>query len=244
MQRKSNSKVSTAYEQMKKDIISFRYAPQAHLSDYTIANDLNLSRSSVREAILLLERDGLVTINENGKVIVAPIGLEDVLDTLQFRLAVETAAVRRIAANGWLPEQAREQLQETHERFISCALGGEHVEQYLYDDIFHQQIVEASGSPRLLQAFHNMRLQMQRTRWLNMLDYTRQEKVAAEHTAILEALLAEDLDKSLCAYETHLGNSCEAYRIALRDEQIPELAMRIGSLLAAADGNHPEQEGE
>lgn len=234
MQRKNDSHVISAYESLRERIIMYALPPKTPLSDYRLAEELSMSRAPVREAILLLERDGLVTINENGKKIVSPITLADVTDILHVRSALESEALRMIADSGWLSPAHVTQIRQIHEKMLRAARDGKVRDCYLYDDEFHYTFVSCAGSPRITETLERMRLQMQRARWLNVASPSRQTATCREHEAILTALLDQKLTPCIRALRTHFANSEKAFSLTLRDQEMQTIASMISTFYEEA----------
>lgn len=125
--------------------------------------------------MLLLEMDGLICDSSDGRSLVAPIKLDDIVDIIHVRSAMESEAVRLLAKSGWLNEQQAQTLQDIHSRFVSAAAKSDASEQYELDDLFHATFVEYSGSQRIISMLGQMRLRMQRARWLNQIMPERQK---------------------------------------------------------------------
>lgn len=229
MKRKDNSQVEIAYEYLKKRIISYHLSPETQLSDFQIATELEMSRTSVREAILLLEMDGLVQINEKGKIVVAPIGIDDVMDILNVRCALETEAVRQIVQHGWLTSVQEKELQYIQNKMSRCTTIDMTDEHYDYDDLFHAKLVEASNSKRILEILERMRIQMQRARWLNIIHPKRLLEASSEHEAILEALLTHDSEAILPLIRKHFENSMKAFSEIFEDQKMHSIASMISN---------------
>ena len=227
MQRKSDSQVISAYEQLRDRIIMYALPPKTQLSDYKLAEELSMSRAPVREAILLLERDGLVMLDENGKKIVAQITLADVIDILHVRAALESEALSLIAEKGWLKAPDEKKLRSIHAKMLQAAEKGQVRDCYRFDDSFHHTFVAFAGSVRISETLERMRLQMQRARWLNAANPERQSKACAEHEAILSAILKKDLNGSIRALRTHFSNSEQAFCRALQDREMQSVASMI-----------------
>ena len=64
MARKKGPQVHQAYEYIKEKILSFELIPGAGISDNALSQELGMSRSPIREAIMLLVADGLVTVKK------------------------------------------------------------------------------------------------------------------------------------------------------------------------------------
>ena len=81
------------YERLRADILSCRLAPGDDMREQELAERYAVSRQPVREALLRLEREHLVTVQPRQGYRVNPISLSDARDLLRFRLALEPACV-------------------------------------------------------------------------------------------------------------------------------------------------------
>jgi DNA-binding GntR family transcriptional regulator len=82
-----------AYEQMRAAIVENRYAPGQRLVEQRIAEELGLSRTPVREALHLLEAEGLVVSERNRGAMVRPLSTTEVVDLYGLRIRLESYAV-------------------------------------------------------------------------------------------------------------------------------------------------------
>jgi DNA-binding GntR family transcriptional regulator len=82
-----------AYEQMRAAIVENRYAPGQRLVEQRIAEELGLSRTPVREALHLLEAEGLVVSERNRGAMVRPLSTTEVGDLYGLRICLESYAV-------------------------------------------------------------------------------------------------------------------------------------------------------
>src|SRR3984893_9856986 len=87
------------YESLRSDILSCRLAPGDDMREQELAERYAVSRQPVREALLRLEREHLVTVQPRQGYRVNPISLEDARDLLRFRLALEPACVAEAIDN-------------------------------------------------------------------------------------------------------------------------------------------------
>src|SRR5215813_13113185 len=81
------------YESLRSDILSCRLAPGDDMREQELAERYAVSRQPVREALLRLAREHLVTVQPRQGYRVNPISLADARDLLRFRLALEPACV-------------------------------------------------------------------------------------------------------------------------------------------------------
>lgn len=234
MYRKMSVQVASAYDLILKRILSYEMAPESVISDNQLAKEFGMSRAPVREAILLLAMDGLVQNSPNHKMIVAPIKLDDIIDIMHVRNALETEALRIIAENGWLSANQEKKLQELHRKFSNAADLNTVSEHYSYDDMFHSELIGYSKSRRIVDILEQMRLQMQRARWLNLAVPSRQREATREHEDILNAILDKDLDRTVDCLHLHFANSAESFRSALSDQRMKQVAMTISNFFSQA----------
>src|ERR1700727_1834891 len=81
------------YDRLRTDILDCRLAPGEDMREQELAERYQVSRQPVREALLRLEREHLVTVQPRQGYRVNPISLSDARDLLRFRLALEPACV-------------------------------------------------------------------------------------------------------------------------------------------------------
>ena len=81
------------YESLRTDILTCRLAPGDDMREQELAERYAVSRQPVREALLRLEREHLVTVQPRQGYRVNPISLSDARDLLRFRFALEPACV-------------------------------------------------------------------------------------------------------------------------------------------------------
>ena len=87
------------YENLRSDILTCRFAPGDDMREQELAERYAVSRQPVREALLRLEREHLVTVQPRQGYRVNPISLTDARDLLRFRLALEPACVAEAIEN-------------------------------------------------------------------------------------------------------------------------------------------------
>lgn len=88
------SNLDHAYETFRSAILSLRIAPGSIVSQVKLAEDLGISRTPLREAIRLLQREGLVTSEHNKRIRIAETSLDDMEQLYASRIALEAVAIR------------------------------------------------------------------------------------------------------------------------------------------------------
>ena len=208
MARKKGPQVQQAYEYIKTKIQNFEIPPGGAVSDHALEQDLNMSRSPIREAILRLAAEGLVEFTGKGAQ-VTNITLHDIIEICQVRRAVETASIEILTENGGPSPEQREQLTQCFEHLQAAT---EPAGNYYYDDQFHDLIMSTSGNHRLVEISHQMRAQIYRARWLNCILPERMREAHEEHRAIYQALMASDREQTVHCIKVHLDQSEKNFR--------------------------------
>lgn len=86
--------VAVVYSKLLHAILDGDMAPGRVTSQLELANDLDVSRTPLREALRMLEREGLVVLDPNRRVRIAPLSLADAEDLYVTRVALETVAIK------------------------------------------------------------------------------------------------------------------------------------------------------
>ena len=84
-----------AYEYIKKKILSCMYEPGVVMNEQTLCDELELSRTPVRDALSRLEQEGLVNIMPKKGFMVTALKLGDINHIYEVRLLLEPYALRR-----------------------------------------------------------------------------------------------------------------------------------------------------
>jgi DNA-binding GntR family transcriptional regulator len=136
-------------EELREAILAGSLPPGARLRAEPLAERLRTSRTPVREALILLAREGLVDIEPRRGAVVRPFDAADLADLYDVRALIEPHAARRAATRIGRDELARlgAICDEAEAR---GAADDEAVEdQVALNEEFHRIVVTAAGSPRL-----------------------------------------------------------------------------------------------
>jgi gluconate 2-dehydrogenase gamma chain len=177
---------------LRKAIFEGRYPPGTRLRQEQLAEELNVSRTPLREALRVLQNEGTLTSTPGRGVEVPPASLDDLLAASQFREALEGVAAR-LAAEGpgkALRPRLEKVLNRQHEVLEE---GDDMVEFSARDADFHVAIVEATGNKYLPPQSAVIRMTTQVFRHL-LLGYRRidAERSIADHRRIAEAIYQGD----------------------------------------------------
>ena len=180
------SLVDSIYETLLEAIVSGQLPHGSELNSVSLAKQLEVSRTPLREAMRLLERDGLVYQEGNHKARVAEFSADDIREIYEVRLQLEAAAAERAAKR--IASDVLTKLREEADELSRHIRDVDWCEKAIaYDLHFHEAIATASGNNRLRNEIRRYRLLV---RSFCVLTGRRPalQQALSEHIAILDAL--------------------------------------------------------
>lgn len=196
------------FEALRKAIVTGDIKPGERLMEVSLAEQMGVSRTPVREAIRRLEAEGLVTMIPRKGTYVSELSVKDIMDVLEVRTVLDKLATD-LAAKRIQPFQLKS-LESVHKSYIAC-VEKEHMEGAVKKDVeFHDIIYAASGNPRLIAVATSLREHVYRFRVIYMRDNLVAENVLNEHQEILDALRSAQNDEASGLAEEHIRNQMES----------------------------------
>jgi DNA-binding GntR family transcriptional regulator len=196
------SAAGRAYEFTKWAILNAVYTGGEVITEGGLAREIGVSRTPVREALLRLEVEGLVTLQPKRGAVVAEFSMHDVEDVLEARVLVENhTAARSFAHRDTLLPKASEIHEEMKQRRNERDTAG-------FTDAdrrFHELIVDAADNA-VLSSIYRM-LRERQTLFTSVLVRGRPDRMDAavvEHDRILAALAGDDEPAFLEVVSSHL----------------------------------------
>lgn len=205
------------FNTLREAILKGELKPGERLMELQLAAKLGVSRTPIREAIRMLEQEGLaVTIPRKGAE-VARMTEKDMQDVLQIRDALDELAAS-IASEQITPEELEDLKCAMHEFEESTKTGD--IKRIAETDVkFHDIIYHATRNPKLENMLSNLREQMYRYR----VEYLKDEKnypvLFREHSQIVEGLCAKDKEKVTIAMHRHVENQAAAVKEMIREQE-------------------------
>ncbi|WP_176245134.1 GntR family transcriptional regulator [Oceanibacterium hippocampi] len=173
-----------AYAFIKDRIMSGSIQGGAKLNPVSIADQLGISRMPVREALLQLDAEGLVTNRPNRGAIVTSLTADDVEELFEIRAALEGVAARH-AATRFTPSDM-EELQALSMR-MNRPMADVRAWLKIHDQ-FHDVLCSIGARPRLLNDIRKTRTSVHPYLLLYISVYNETEMEGAEHDSLLSAL--------------------------------------------------------
>jgi len=193
----------TVYEQLRADVISCKLAPGAEIREAELAARFDMSKSPVRDALMRLEREGLVITLPRQGYRVAPVSLGDVLDMFHLRAALERACIERIVARA-----TDEQLKslDLFRRFVPSKWEGGFV---AFNRAFHRRIAELGGNARMQGQLNDLIDQLERAVQVSVANIRQGDPqvLVNEHVEIIDALQARALKRAQRLAERHIAQA-------------------------------------
>lgn len=190
-------------EQIRHAIYTGVFQPREELRQIQLSERLGVSRSPIREALLILENAGLVEINKNNRAIVKEITAESVTEQLEIRILLECQA----AVKACQKAESFSPLMEIQQQIELCLARADPEEFRLLNNSFHFKLWDLAESPRLARILGQL--------WFSIPSVYPVDPEAnihrniSEHRAILDALAIRDENgvKQAVAYHIHKTES-------------------------------------
>jgi len=201
------------YSALKQEIFDFVLLPGDRFTESEIAQRMSASRTPVREALTLLQREGFVDVMFRAGWQVKPFDFEKFDQLYELRIVLEQAAVRKLCEMEETPDL--DALKEFWLVAVSDRLDdGPTVS--LMDERFHVHLVEACGNEEMARVHHNI---TERLRIIRRIDFTQRPRIEAtyqEHAKILRTIIKRRSDEAQRLLKTHIEESqAEVRKITL-----------------------------
>lgn len=172
----------------------YREDADLRLDERSLAEQLGVSRTPLRDAIARLERDNLITVVPRKGVFVRRKSMEEILEMIIAWAALESMAARLATVHATDADIVR--LRRIAARYNENEL--EHrIPEYSDDNIrFHQKILEISGCALLKEMADGLFLHMHAVRLRAMREEDRVHRSLVDHAEIIEALESRDADEA------------------------------------------------
>ncbi|MDX9865900.1 MAG: GntR family transcriptional regulator [Anaerolineaceae bacterium] len=194
-----------AYEKIKEAILNFHFLPNQALVESELATQLGISKTPVRDALMRLEKENLVSRIPYKGTYVSDISNQEMVNIFQIRIELEGLAIQLATPN--LQEEdfvQMEKLVEAH----AAALAKRNIP--LVSQInsqFHNTIIQRCSNPMLIDLLLYLDDHLKRYRLLSISQGFRLDKSVPEHSLIINALRNRDAEKAEEAIRTHLANA-------------------------------------
>jgi len=194
-----------AYDQIKEAILTFQFLPNQALIEGELASQLAISKTPVRDALMRLEKEGLVVRKPYKGTYVSDINNQDMANIFQIRMSLEGLAIR--LATSLLTEDDLRQLEGLLDSHKEALAARDFIRVSKINSEFHNAIINRCANPLLQQMLHNLDDHLKRYRLLSISQGSRMDKSVPEHRSIFSALQQRNPEKAEQAMRSHLESA-------------------------------------
>ena len=198
---KKESFSEITYKRLKSSIIKGDLKPDQKLNEVELAEKLGVSRTPVRDALTLLQKEGWI-IKKNGKIYVAPVLKEEVKNLFYIREYLEALSVHQAMQNMY--DDLIEKLEA-----VNAKLNSTQPDKVVdYGKEFHNLILQKANNPILERILQEIDERIEFYRRLSVKKVEgRSEKAFLEHQEIIEAIKSGNIKAAEDAVRKHIRSS-------------------------------------
>jgi DNA-binding GntR family transcriptional regulator len=180
-------------DSLREAIYSGRFRPGQRIGQVSVAQELGVSQTTVRDALTALERDGLVERAVNQGAVVTQLSREDIEEITSLRVELESMAARRLIQQA---NAAHFSALEDNVRNMKAVAAPEDVADL--DLQFHELLIRLAGHKRLLSCWLMLRTQIKLLMVTHNLRNPRSpEDTVQNHRELLEILRSGDAEAAV-----------------------------------------------
>jgi DNA-binding GntR family transcriptional regulator len=201
--RRVTSGRQRAYEYLRDAVLTDPAVSGQFISEQDVAARVGVSRTPVREALLLLAAEDLVTLIPQKGAYVAALSPRETAELIELRGVLERFAAQRALADRTVPVAALRAVLDRQREVRADPDSRAFID---LDHEFHTTLVAAAGNALLTRQYQGLRVRQVRAGLAALArTHARQDAVLVEHEAILTALAAGDADRATAAITAHLA---------------------------------------
>lgn len=210
---KTSATVTALADHLRRDITRGRWADGAVLRQEDLAAEYAVSRIPVREALAVLQAEGLIAIETHRGARVVRLTPDDLMEIFDLRLLLEGEALR-LAIPGHTPRS----LNRIRHLQDDLELEAEPAGWMAGDRAFHEALYAPCERPRLLDLIRHHRLIVERYGLAALTPDSRRADWGDEHRALIDAVAAGQADTAVAHLRGHLIDTRDAILKALAQD--------------------------
>lgn len=192
-----------AYAFLKDTVLTDPAMQGEFLSEQMIADRIGISRTPIREALLLLAAEDLVSLVPKRGAYIAPLSGREIGELMEMRALLERYAAQRAIALGTAPVAEMDRILGEQAKLR----GGDAAKEFIAaDHRFHATLIASAGNALMTKQYDALRSRQVRAGVTALYrSGGRQDEVCVEHRRIVEALVAERADLACAAIDEHIA---------------------------------------
>jgi DNA-binding GntR family transcriptional regulator len=200
---------------LKDRIIRWHYAAGHRFTEEGLCEEFGVSRSPVREALRMLVENNLVEKAPYKSYSVKQLGLQEIHELYDVRLALETFAIERLIKRGY-PQADWEKLYGTWKNLQKSSMA-KSSDFAIKDEEFHETLANWTGNQTLLQQIRSID---ERLHFIRMTDITTPERLRAtceQHLRILNCIRDKNIECAREALQTNIEDGRQNVEHAIKE---------------------------
>ncbi len=202
-------------EELKRRILEGELKAGERIWAADLVEELQVSMAPVKDALIVLQGEGLIVNVPRRGAIVREFSLKEVRDLYDIRSMIECEAIQRGFAAGKVDEAMIGELERLN-ALLGCERQGTSFEKnetaYEIDWQFHDVMVSAGGNELLVEWYQRLNTQAQIIRLSSWNAGPRGEETYSEHKAIIDGLKSGSIEQTELAVKAHLNSIVSAFR--------------------------------
>lgn len=225
----SLTKAEVAYRQIRQEIVEGLLTPNSILDQEALAVRLGLSTTPIREALRILESEGLVVNRRHRNTVVAPLDFELLQETYVVRLSLDPLAVTLAAEEATDAERAAMRAITAEVESDAEPRAAQRANRRL-----HRAVYGACHNGVLIQTLDTLWDRCDRYRLMTLHNAQHAHAANDAHQAIVDAVVSGKASIAAALMRDHVSESLDRIRLEARtaDQQMPETG-------TAAEANRP-----
>lgn len=201
------------YDQLVRAIMDREIGPEDRLVQEKLAAELDISRTPVREALLRLEKEGVLHLANSGGFRLAKISEEETLELYQARAAIEGQAARILAARGDVEEleKLRVLIRQTEDLKNPTTR-----DYFVANRTIHRAFMVAAGNRFLLEMFDMIWGRAMAFHLFAAIENADISKSLGNHIELVDVIAKGDRGEALEAFTAHIQEGFELHLTGIR----------------------------
>lgn len=195
------------YHALKKEIIKLKYYPGQVLTVQELANEYNISRTPVKEALLQLRGEGFFEESAGNKFVISRISWKHISDLYETQILLESYAIR--VSEGNVKDEQIQKLREHTEKMENALCERNYSVMFAEDQYFHDEILALGNNEVMQDIYRRINSRQQRIRFLTVGVENRLKDLKKEHEQIISFIEQGNAGEAVRSLSQHLRGTLE-----------------------------------
>lgn len=206
------------YDKIRENITCGKLAPAERLVEDRLAEEFKASRSPVREALRLLEAEGLVTFERNRGFTVAKLSIKQVDEIFELRSLLESYAAKRAAER--INPKGVARLRECQEQQRAAAKNIDLQAWLQTNNLFHNSLYSYCDNSLLMQSIRNLKRRVNRYHFITVTVPWQFDTYLEQHEAIIQGCEQNDGETVERYMKEHMDTTKDALKKQLQNRGV------------------------